>query len=251
MTQRLTTERPARRLEESDGALAAVRSWPSGKARLWTIDAVAVARQDSAILAIVASGSAVRDVAQSDDLDLALVYRKCRPDLPRPPIGVDLQQHEAAEVPPKLANGHDFLSWAVRFGRPLFERDQWWSRLRADWNDRLSLPSAAEARQAGAPCATAPPGDAVARRSRRGYGELRLNADPPRASNTERCGRPAAFAPRTGGPVAADWRGTTGRPSDGRAGAPVQLGARVSSGNTLAAAVAGSEGLDGAVLGCA
>ena len=56
MTQRLTTERLARRLEESDGALAAVRSWPSGKARLWTIDAVAVARQDSAILAIVASG---------------------------------------------------------------------------------------------------------------------------------------------------------------------------------------------------
>ena len=145
MTQRLTTERPARRLEESDGALAAVRSWPSGKARLWTIDAVAVARQDSAILAIVASGSAVRDVAKSDDLDLVLVYRRCPPDLPRPPIGVDLQQHKEAEVPPKLANGHDFLSWAVRFGRPLFERDRWWSRLRADWNARLSLPSATEA----------------------------------------------------------------------------------------------------------
>ena len=147
MTQRLTTERPARRLEEPDGALAAVQSWPSGRARLWTIDAVAAAKQDSAILAIVASGSAVRDVAMSDDLDLVLVYCKCPPKLPRPPIGVDLQQHEAAEVPQKLANGHDFLSWAVRFGRPLFERDQWWSRLRADWNDRLALPSAAEARK--------------------------------------------------------------------------------------------------------
>ena len=147
MTQRLTTERSARRLEESNEALAVVRTWPSGKARLWTIDAVTVARQDSAILAIVASGSAVRDVAKSDDLDLVLVYRSCPPDLPRPPIGVDLQQHKAAEVPQKLANGHDFLSWAVRFGQPLFERDQWWSRLRADWNDRLALPSAAEARK--------------------------------------------------------------------------------------------------------
>ena len=147
MTQRTTTEPPARRLEESDGALVAVRSWPSGRARLWTIDAVAVARQDSAVLAIVASGSAVREVAKSDDLDLVLVYRKRRPDLPRAPIGVDLQQHDEAEVSQKLANGHDFLSWAVRFGRPLFERDQWWSRLRADWNDRLSLPSAAEARK--------------------------------------------------------------------------------------------------------
>ena len=136
-----------RRLEESDPTLAAVRSWPSSRARLWTIDAVTVARQDSAILAIVASGSAVRDVAQSDDLDLVLVYSKVRPSLPRAPIGVDLQQHEADEVPQKLAKGHDFLSWAVRFGRPLFEREEWWSRLRADWIDRLSLPSAAEARK--------------------------------------------------------------------------------------------------------
>ena len=147
MTQRRTTERPVRRLEESNEALAAVRSWPSGRARLWTIDAVAVANQDAAILAIIASGSAVRDVAKSDDLDLVLVYRRCRPSLPRPPIGVDLQQHEAADVPKQLANGHDFLSWAVRFGRPLYDRDQWWSRLRADWNDRLSLPSATEARK--------------------------------------------------------------------------------------------------------
>ena len=147
MTQRLTTERSARRLEETDQALAAVRSWPNSRARLWTIDAVAVARQGAVILAIVASGSAVRDVAHSDDLDLVLVYRKCPPNLPRPQIGVDLQQHEAAEVPRKLSNGHDFLSWAVRFGRPLFEREQWWSRLQADWINRLALPSAAEARK--------------------------------------------------------------------------------------------------------
>lgn len=147
MTHRLATDRSARRIEESGQALSAVRSWPNSKARLWTVEVVALAGQDAAILAMVASGSAVRDVTQSDDLDLVLVYRKCRPSLPRPPIGVDLQQHEAAEVPQKLAKGHDFLSWAVRFGRPLFEREQWWSHLQADWIDRLSLPSAAEARK--------------------------------------------------------------------------------------------------------
>ncbi len=147
MTQRLVTERPVRQRYEANQALEAVRSWPSCKARLWTMDAVAVAKQATAILAIVASGSAVRDVAESDDLDLVLVYRESRPNLSRPPIGVDLQQHEAVEVSRKLAKGHDFLSWAVRFGQPLFEREQWWSRLRADWNDRLSLPSAAEARK--------------------------------------------------------------------------------------------------------
>ena len=147
MTQRLATERPVRQREEPNQALGAVRSWPNTKARLWTMDAVALAGQDKAILAIVASGSAVRDVARSDDLDLVLVFRKVPPSLQRPPIGVDLQQHEAAEVPRKLAKGHEFLSWAVRFGQPLFEHDRWWSRLRADWNDRLSLPSVTEARK--------------------------------------------------------------------------------------------------------
>ena len=147
MTQRLTTERSAHRQEELSAALDAVRSWPSSRARQWTIEAVTRAREDAAIQAIVASGSAVREVAHSDDLDLVLVYRERRPGLPRPPIGVDLQQHEQAEIPQKLENGHDFLSWAVRFGRPLFEREQWWTRLRADWNDRLLLPSSAEARK--------------------------------------------------------------------------------------------------------
>ncbi|MYD99727.1 MAG: hypothetical protein F4Y03_00400 [Alphaproteobacteria bacterium] len=147
MTRQLSTERSAHQLDESNQTLGAVRSWPNSKARLWTMDAVALAGQDAAILAIVASGSAVRDVSQSDDLDLVLVYRTRRPSLSRPPIGVDLQQHEADEVPRKLAKGHDFLSWAVRFGQPLFEREQWWSRLRADWSGRLSLPSAAEARK--------------------------------------------------------------------------------------------------------
>ena len=147
MTQRLTRERPTRQGAGTNQALRAVRSWPNTKARFWTMDAVDLAGQDAAILAIVASGSAVREVAQSDDLDLVLVYRKVQPSLPRAPIGVDLQQHEADEVPQKLAKGHDFLSWAVRFGQPLFEREEWWSRLRADWIDRLSLPSAAEARK--------------------------------------------------------------------------------------------------------
>ena len=147
MTQRLTTERSAHRQEELGAALDGVRAWPSSRVRQWTIDAVNLAREDAAIQAIVASGSAVRDVSHSDDLDLVLVYRQHRPRLPRPPVGVDLQQHDEAEIQRKLENGHDFLSWAVRFGRPLFEREQWWSHLRADWNDRLSLPSAAEARE--------------------------------------------------------------------------------------------------------
>lgn len=130
-----------------DDALRAVRRWPGEAARAWTLGAVAEAERDGAIDAIVASGSAVRDVEHSEDLDLVLVYRQRRPVLPKPPIEVDLQQHERGEAVRKLEAGHDYLSWTVRHGRALFERDGWWSRLRGEWNDRLSLPSAAEARE--------------------------------------------------------------------------------------------------------
>ena len=95
----------------------------------------------------VASGSAVRDVEHSDDLDLVMVYRTRRPNLPRPPIDVDLRLYEQAEVLRKLKVGHDYLSWTVRYGCVLFERDAWWTRLSVDWNDRLPLPSVAEARE--------------------------------------------------------------------------------------------------------
>ncbi len=89
----------------------------------------------------------MREVEISEDLDLVLVYRRDRPPLPRPPIDVDLRQYEQDEVARKLAADHDYLSWTVRFGHVLFERDAWWTRLRTEWNDRLALPSASEARK--------------------------------------------------------------------------------------------------------
>ncbi|MYE46351.1 MAG: hypothetical protein F4X25_06285 [Chloroflexi bacterium] len=143
MTQHLRTEgaRP------SSGALEAVRSWPSEAARAWTLDVVEHAATDETIEALVASGSAVREVAISDDLDLVLVYRRDRPQLPRPPIDVDLREYDEDDVPRKLAAGHDYLSWTVRFGHALFERDAWWTRLWMQWNGRLALPSSSEARK--------------------------------------------------------------------------------------------------------
>ncbi len=143
MTQQLRTQ-GAQRLSDP---FEAVRSWPSAAARAWTLDAVRRARLDETIEAVVASGSAVREVEISEDLDLVLVYAHDRPSIPRPPIDVDLRQYERDEVPGKLATSHDYLSWTVRFGRVLFERNAWWTRLRAEWNDRLALPSASEARK--------------------------------------------------------------------------------------------------------
>ena len=143
----MTQQLGAHSAHRPPAALEAVRSWPSATARAWTLDAVERARSEETIEAVVASGSAVREVEVSDDLDLVLVYRGRRPDLPRPPIDVDLRQYERDDVPKKLATGHDYLSWTVRFGRVLFERDGWWARLRTEWDDRLALPSTSEARK--------------------------------------------------------------------------------------------------------
>lgn len=147
MTQHLRTQGARGSSDALEAALDAVRSWPSAAARAWTLDALKRARSDETIEAVVASGSAVREVEISDDLDLVLVYRGRRPALPRPPIDVDLRQYEQDDVSKKLAAGHDYLSWTVRFGRALFERNAWWTRLWAEWNDRIPLPSATEARK--------------------------------------------------------------------------------------------------------
>ena len=112
---------------------------------IWTHEAVGGATDNEAIMAIVATGSSVRDVEHSDDLDLVLVYRECRPILPRQPISIDLRLYEQNEVLQKLAACHDYLSWTVRYGRVLFERCDWWTTLRADWEDHLSFPSVTDA----------------------------------------------------------------------------------------------------------
>ena len=152
--------------------LDAACSWPSEAARSWTLAAVDAAGRDAAIDAIVATGSAVREVNRSDDLDLVLVYRRERPSLPRPPLDVDLRYYERADVPRMLAAGHDYISWTVRFGRPLFERNRWWTALRSEWNDRLALPSASEAR-------------ARARKTERLYKEMLAAGDHDAASELE------------------------------------------------------------------
>ena len=123
---------------------SAVVSWPDDAALHWTRLLIETAHRDSAVKAVVATGSAVRDVEHSDDLDLVVVHRAARPVLPRPPISIDLRCFCQTDIVPKLTTGHSFLSWAVRFGRPLFERNRWWSQLRADWNPRLLLPPATE-----------------------------------------------------------------------------------------------------------
>ena len=114
MNGRAITQRPH---VAPDRWEAAVCSWPDNEARGWARDLMQAARQNGTVNAVVATGSAVRDVDRSDDLDLVLVYHAARPSLPRPPISVDLRCYDQADVSARLTAGHSYLSWAVRFGR--------------------------------------------------------------------------------------------------------------------------------------
>jgi hypothetical protein len=63
---------------------------------------------------------------------------------------IDLRVYPAATIDAQIANGQDLLGWAVRFGKALFQRDHYWDRIIAAWNDRLPLPSSALARERAA-----------------------------------------------------------------------------------------------------
>lgn len=95
-----------------------------------------------AVLAVVAIGSAVRDVNAAQDVDILLVHAPGeRPMLGPLPLDVDVRAYDAATVEYSIASGHDLLGWAVQFGVPVCEREQYWTALMGQWINRVPLPS--------------------------------------------------------------------------------------------------------------
>ncbi|MFL5539478.1 MAG: hypothetical protein ACJ8J0_10825 [Longimicrobiaceae bacterium] len=128
-----------------------IRRWPSDEAREWVEAFVRDGGDDPRICAIVAYGSAVRDVRSSGDIDLLYVVSGdgIREDIPPMDI-VELRCFSAETVDERIANGDEVLGWSLRFGVPLFERDGYWTRLKARWKDRLPFPSADAAEERAA-----------------------------------------------------------------------------------------------------
>jgi len=96
---------------------------------------------------VVAIGSAVRPNVPSVDLDLITICEQ--PDLfdQTRPIEVDLRLYAADEIDHQIGAGHDLLGWTVKFGKVLYERDEFWTKICSSWNGRLPFPSSKLARE--------------------------------------------------------------------------------------------------------
>lgn len=127
-----------------DAGLAAIRRWPSERARLWVERFVCDAAETPSVVAIVAYGSSVRDAEGSEDVDLLYVHAG-EVAFGAAPADVDLRAYASEVLDDRIAAGDEILGWALRLGVPLFEHDGFWSELQDRWVGRLPLPSAAAA----------------------------------------------------------------------------------------------------------
>jgi len=137
----------ANHLDAKDGNecnLRGVRRWVGGSER-WLRAFLKDIAADENIISVVAMGSAVRDRGhRRSDFDLLIIFREKRP-LIVAPIEVDVRLYSAGTVEEKLANGNEIVGWAVKFGRPLHDKDRFWQSLYEKWKDRVPLPFASEA----------------------------------------------------------------------------------------------------------
>jgi hypothetical protein len=133
--------------EQTETLLNQVLRWPTARSREWTRTFVCSARDDSNIIAIVAIGSAVRPNVSSTDIDLLALCISSRSIRQAVPIEVDLRSYSSDGIEHKIASGHDLITWSIKFGRVLYQREDYWSKLVSSWASRIPLPSPKVARE--------------------------------------------------------------------------------------------------------
>jgi hypothetical protein len=63
-----------------------------------------------------------------------------------PPLEVDLRAYPAVGIDAQIERGHDVLGWAIKFGRVLFQREAFWTKIVKKWRHHVPLPSPKVAR---------------------------------------------------------------------------------------------------------
>lgn len=119
--------------------------WPSPHTRDWLASFLERAEADKNVVAVIVIGSAIRPEVASDDLDVMVLCRDVARLREKAPIEIDLRKADFDCVEEKIRAGHDLLIWAVRFGRPLLDRDGAWASITRRWTNRLPVPDPAVA----------------------------------------------------------------------------------------------------------
>lgn len=121
--------------------------WPTPESRTWLEQFHAQMTKDENVRAVIAVGSTIRPAVQSEDLDLVVVCRDRQRFTSKAPIEVDVRPFALKGINERIAEGDSLLVWAVRFGRPLLDKDEIWGQIVAHWHNRLPLPSARAERE--------------------------------------------------------------------------------------------------------
>ena len=120
-----------------------IQRWPTAKARDWLVGFLERALYDANVVTVIAVGSAVRAGVDSDDLDLVVCCHDTTLLKERAPIEVDMRAKNLRDVDQDIAKGGDLLIWAVRFGKPLLDKERKWTEIVRRWIDHLPLPDPA------------------------------------------------------------------------------------------------------------
>lgn len=129
-------------VRHTESRLDPILRWPTIRSEAWTRTFLESADRDENIVAVVAVGSAVRPNVTTTDLDLVIVCKEPDRLKIRPPIEIDLRTYQRDDIDVLIGKGNDLLGWAVRYGRPLFQRQHFWDIILDRWRRRLPLPSA-------------------------------------------------------------------------------------------------------------
>ena len=125
---------------------SAVR-WPSSEAEHWVLSFIGAVCDHDPVAALVLFGSAIRPVRSVGDVDVLVVHSGLRPQFEQPPIDVDVRLYSEIDVDKLLGEGHELLGWALRLGRLICERGDYWSSLQKRWLPRLPFPSPSDAEE--------------------------------------------------------------------------------------------------------
>src|SRR3990172_2899069 len=116
--------------------LCVVRRW-AGNSESWLTSFMKSLPSIPNVVSVIVMGSAVRERGhRRSDFDLLILYRGKRPSI-EAPLEVDVRAYPIDGIENKLAQGHEIIGWAIKFGAAIYDKDCIWRNLQASWEERV------------------------------------------------------------------------------------------------------------------